>query len=299
LVIHSLPHKNAGQPNQLVEQNISAILEGRGDVLIGIFEESAHAHHIATVTQGCSTLTSHPKHPKNCDLFTRLAQAYHRNMRAWHYYRDVARMAFSHSVERAHAIIFLAITIVGVTAYFVPGLHMNMEGPEIAALVLASIVGPRLVMAPYWLHQEQERRIPKTRAEWQRSNTKLTTAWSYIAAESKFCLGFNQPNSFGEAREILKQTIRNGEIDVWGKRQPQDVAFEKIPTDYWKEHQLITIDESSTSDHRDFSKRDGALKYYDIHVDRDEITRCWPRATKKELRRLDGRVSKHRATQRI
>jgi hypothetical protein len=48
-------------------------------------------------------------------------------MGALRYYRDVVGMAFTHSIERAHAIIFLAIIATGIAAYFVPGLSLNQD----------------------------------------------------------------------------------------------------------------------------------------------------------------------------
>jgi hypothetical protein len=110
-----------------------------------------------------------------------------------------------------------------------------MEGPGIAATVLGTVVALRLVMAPYWLHQEQEKRVPKTRPEWQRSNTRLTIAWGYIATDSKYCFGSDRSSSLSMARYVLNKTIINGEIDVWGKNKPDDTVFEKIPGSYWKD----------------------------------------------------------------
>jgi len=208
------------------------------------------------------------------------------------YYRDVVRLAFSHSIERAHALIFLAILAAGIAAYLVPGLHLNMEGPEITAVALGTIVALRLVMAPYWLHQEQEKRIPKIRPEWQRSNTRVPIARSYIAAESKWCLGFDDWPVSGEAREVLEQTIFNGEIDVWGKKKPEDVVFLKISVDYWKDYRIVyNLNDTVDTDHRAFRKPQDQIQYYDLHVDREDILRCWPRATNRELRRHSSKMT--------
>jgi hypothetical protein len=220
-------------------------------------------------------------------------------MAAFRYYWSVVLMAFTHSIQGAHAIVFLGIIVVGGAAYFVPELHLNMEGPGIAATVFGSIVALRLVMAPYWLHQEQEKRIPKTRAEWQRSDTRLDIAWKYIATKSKCGFGHDWASSYGIAREILYRTIINGEIDVWGKKKPEDVALEKIPISYWKDHK-IDIDNISKTYRSDFSKSPDEIIYYDLHVDREDIIRCWPKATRRELWREERRRMKHhRATQKI
>src|SRR4029077_15305513 len=119
------------------------------------------------------------------------------------YYRKVIWLAFSHSIELAHGVIFCLVIVGAVAAAFIPAVRMNVDGPGLAAIALGTIVGLRLVMAPYWIYKEQEERIPKSRPEWQRSNTPFFLAYIYIATDSIWCLSIDEEGSATKARNVL------------------------------------------------------------------------------------------------
>jgi hypothetical protein len=70
----------------------------------------------------------------------------------------VLRVAWRHSFHSAHAILLGLIIGIGLLTYFVPQIKVvvDLHGWQVAALVLGSIVGVRLVLAPYWLWRDQQ-----------------------------------------------------------------------------------------------------------------------------------------------
>jgi hypothetical protein len=73
------------------------------------------------------------------------------------YYLLVLKTAFVHLIDYAQAIIFVVLIIAGVAASCVPSLKMQIEwtGWQVAALILGSVIALRLVLAPFWIWQEQ------------------------------------------------------------------------------------------------------------------------------------------------
>lgn len=92
------------------------------------------------------------------------------------YLRYVCRVvvvAFRHSLSITQNIIFVAVLLVGLVIWYAPGPHMGVDltvwlptlsGWRIAFMVTALIVGGRLMLAPYWLHQELQATIAEQRA---------------------------------------------------------------------------------------------------------------------------------------
>jgi hypothetical protein len=70
----------------------------------------------------------------------------------------VLRAALRHSFHSAHSILLGLIIIVGLLTYFVPRVKVmvDLHGWQVATFVLGSIVGVRLVLAPYWLWRDQQ-----------------------------------------------------------------------------------------------------------------------------------------------
>src|SRR5438067_5449600 len=82
------------------------------------------------------------------------------------YYGTVARVAFTHSLSTAQAVIFVLAILVGGVAYFVPKTQAiltpwitALNGWQVATGVLGTIVFIRLVLAPYWIFRQQDHRI--------------------------------------------------------------------------------------------------------------------------------------------
>ena len=69
------------------------------------------------------------------------------------YYCKVLQVAFSHSLGIAESVVFVVTIAGGLAAYFLPQIKMAIHFSEwqIAAVVLGSIVGIRLLLAPYWV----------------------------------------------------------------------------------------------------------------------------------------------------
>jgi hypothetical protein len=86
-------------------------------------------------------------------------------MALWEFYWKVFEVAFSHSIEIAHAILFVLLIVLGLVLYFVPGLKAPFLGVQVtpnhlhawqaAGIVLASIIIIRLILAPYWIWKEE------------------------------------------------------------------------------------------------------------------------------------------------
>jgi hypothetical protein len=73
----------------------------------------------------------------------------------------VIKTACKHSFHAAHSIILVLIIIAGLATYFVPGIEImvDLHGWEVATIVLCSIVGVRLFLAPYWIWKADQKRI--------------------------------------------------------------------------------------------------------------------------------------------
>ena len=70
----------------------------------------------------------------------------------------VLRVAWRHSFHSAHSILLGLIIGIGLLTYFVPQIKVMVDphGWLVAALALGSIVGVRLVLAPYWLWRDRQ-----------------------------------------------------------------------------------------------------------------------------------------------
>ena len=55
------------------------------------------------------------------------------------------------------------------------------------------------------------------------------------------------------------------------------------------------------TEHKDVIKQIASegVKYFDLHLDRVDVMRIWPRASVRELRERDRAISRHRQSQRI
>jgi hypothetical protein len=77
------------------------------------------------------------------------------------YYWKILATAFSQSLDTAQAIIFVIIIVAGIVTYLFPGVKMtaDLNGWQVSAIVLGSIITVRLLLAPYWIHKEQVAKI--------------------------------------------------------------------------------------------------------------------------------------------
>jgi hypothetical protein len=80
----------------------------------------------------------------------------------WGYWWAVFKTACRHSFGGTQNVLFGAFILLGVAAKAFPPLApmtQALSTVEVAVMVMASIVGVRLVLSPYWMHQEQRRTI--------------------------------------------------------------------------------------------------------------------------------------------
>jgi len=83
------------------------------------------------------------------------------------FYWLVVSTAFSHAPDIAQAILFVAFIALGAIAAFVPRIKdmIDIGGWQIAAIVFGSIIAVRLVLAPYWIWEEQNKRIDSLKGD--------------------------------------------------------------------------------------------------------------------------------------
>lgn len=86
------------------------------------------------------------------------------------YYCRVMSVAFSHSASAAQTVIFGTIILLGGSIWLLPrfavDLHLadwvsTVSGWKVAAATFGSIVGIRLLLAPFWIHRETERSLER------------------------------------------------------------------------------------------------------------------------------------------
>jgi hypothetical protein len=227
------------------------------------------------------------------------------------YYYRLLSVAFSHSISRAHAIVFLLIIFLGFSGWLLPPIiHIGMEpeGWVVATVVLGAVVGLRLVMAPYWIHLEQEQRIPKTRPEWQRINTDLYLAIKYISHDSGWAATKDRWDLEESAAIALAHSIKLGELDVWGIQDREytpyseaEPIYKKINLSHWDTHEIDIMSallprptQANTvkilGQPRDLPQN----AYSCLKTDRADVLKLWPEATTKEKRLKSRRMKLRR-----
>lgn len=86
-------------------------------------------------------------------------------MGLFRFYGLVFRTAFTHSLSLAQDALFFAILVVGAAIWLAPSFHMTIDltfapnGWEVATITFGSILGLRLLLAPYWIWREQREQI--------------------------------------------------------------------------------------------------------------------------------------------
>src|SRR5579862_630334 len=132
------------------------------------------------------------------------------------YYRRVLRVAFTHSLDIAQAAIFVSVILIGAAAYLLPLFGMPIDlrrwiealtGWQVAAGVFGTIVAVRLVLAPYWIHQELE----QTRA----SVDKRKAARAQL---QKFYVELGQLLSEKLSKDISAEDFKKyaDRVEAWG-----------------------------------------------------------------------------------
>ena len=83
------------------------------------------------------------------------------------YWCLVLQMAWTHSLGRASDVILSLVILLGLSTFFVPTIHMGIDvnGWQIAAIVLGCIVGLRLLVAPYWIHKSDKAILEELRSK--------------------------------------------------------------------------------------------------------------------------------------
>jgi hypothetical protein len=75
---------------------------------------------------------------------------------------SVMGMAWKHALTPAQDIIFVLVILAGILGAWVPRVDLNAW--QAAAIILSTIVGVRLLLAPYWLYNEQKLRADQLEA---------------------------------------------------------------------------------------------------------------------------------------
>ena len=95
------------------------------------------------------------------------------------YWGRVICVAFRHALTPTQDVLFLLIIGVGLAAGFVPAIkaqlakaEIDMGAWQVAASVLGSIVAMRLLLAPYWIYQEQTATIAALNGRLKNKTTK-------------------------------------------------------------------------------------------------------------------------------
>src|SRR6266702_7734094 len=83
------------------------------------------------------------------------------------YWCSVLRMAWSHSLGRTSDVLLCVVIVAGFATLFVPTIHMGIDvnGWQVAAIVLGCIVGLRLLVAPYWIHKSDKAILEELRSK--------------------------------------------------------------------------------------------------------------------------------------
>jgi hypothetical protein len=83
------------------------------------------------------------------------------------YLRRVLWTAWEHSFHAAHSIILALIIAAGLLTYCVPRVEImvDLHGWGVAAAVLASVIGVRLFLAPYWIWKEDQELIERLKEQ--------------------------------------------------------------------------------------------------------------------------------------
>lgn len=95
----------------------------------------------------------------------------------------VFRTAWGHSASLARNIIFYAIVTIGAVAFLVPpilgmtidaaGLLSLLSNPKFYAILFGAIVLSRLLCAPYWIWQDDQKKIALLSAETRKHANKM------------------------------------------------------------------------------------------------------------------------------
>jgi hypothetical protein len=101
-------------------------------------------------------------------------------------------VAVGHSLSIAQNVIFAAVLLIGFLVWYVPGPHMGidlstwapaMSGSQIPLITIIAIVAVRLILAPFWIHQEQLTTIADLRAQLETEPARQNSLHHAIAIE--------------------------------------------------------------------------------------------------------------------
>jgi hypothetical protein len=141
-------------------------------------------------------------------------------MEFFRYVWRIATVAFSHSLSIAQDVIFATVIALGFIVYLAPGPHMGidfgqwslaMSAWQIAAIVAAIIFGLRLILAPYWIYQEQQATIVAQRTQLESQTTHQNTQHRAIEIEFQPIEPFLRKRTFpaGNSRFEAYVKIKN------------------------------------------------------------------------------------------
>jgi hypothetical protein len=132
----------------------------------------------------------------------------------------IAAVAFSHSLSIAQDVIFGTVIVLEFIVYLAPGPHIGidfgqwslaMSAWQIAAIVAAIIFGLRLILAPYWIYQEQQATIVAQRTQLESQTTHQNTQHRAIEIEFQPIEPFLRKRTFpaGNSRFEAYLKIKN------------------------------------------------------------------------------------------
>jgi hypothetical protein len=130
-------------------------------------------------------------------------------------------VAFSHSLSIAQDVIFATVIVLGFIVYLAPGPHMGidfgqwslaMSAWQIAAIVAAIIFGLRLILAPYWIYQEQQATIVAQRAQLESQTDHQNTQHRAIEIEFKPIEPFLRKRRFPAGNSRFEAYVKIGNI---------------------------------------------------------------------------------------
>lgn len=180
-------------------------------------------------------------------------------------------------------------------------LQWNITMPSDWAFV--ALIGLVIWAAVLTFHETRIKVLPKPRT---RPDARIREALNYLVHESEW--GCRQYKSYKDIRMIsddacamLRQAAAHGDVIFWGlekinkdeKDYRYDTIEKKIPEDFWQKNRFdFSYDKGlplpETVPERDEEKKSGQhARYRKLRVDMSQIRECWPRASRRKIRKMN------------
>jgi hypothetical protein len=137
------------------------------------------------------------------------------------FYGLVLREAFRHSLDIAQGCIFVTIMLAGLIVSNSPETkiivdRLDLGGWQVAVIVFGSIIGFRLIMAPYWLWKAAQSRIVESPGNVLDYQFRVQSArHNYDKKKKAVQVGFLIKNSLGVP---IRFEVENVEVTINGER---------------------------------------------------------------------------------